>query len=402
MNPTGHESHFQSATDWRGDESTEGDQPRSQDGDRSSSELATGADSTPACDGSGHASGTAGYEPGYDAYQPQQGEAPQSESQRDSDVQYEETRENYSQYDDPQFAESVYQPQSPCADEGQVQNGEATSTYQKGESDYPYRYEYTYPCERYGYGKGMEGGGAETAQNDAERAEPSAECEQPNQDAGEYQPADSSPMVARGPEPSTPSFAWLPGELLAEADQTLLRTVARQVEERPETRRAVLDDYLEALGFEARDFARRLEDSTGVEALGLVDNLPGLAALLGTFRLVEQGQLGVDQGVEVLSGAIWNLPEPWIDGVEQISTREENPDPPAGGTTTTSTDDVQAERTLIKAIESLATRSLSDFDEAFRNISRQIAALAGETFVGDAPADAPVHPAADGGEEFPD
>lgn len=112
-------------------------------------------------------------------------------------------------------------------------------------------------------------------------------------------------------------FAADPAELLFNADQELLRTLAAQAEERAETRQRTLSRHLAAMG--AIDFASNLEEATGVEVIELTDNLPGLAAFLGVYRLVERGELAMDEGVDLLERSLRSSSPSWLDGVAAMT-----------------------------------------------------------------------------------
>jgi hypothetical protein len=124
---------------------------------------------------------------------------------------------------------------------------------------------------------------------------------------------------SQGVESGLELFAGRPGDLLTPADQEVLQTLETLCEEPSGARRSVLNDYLEGLGFEALDFAVRFEDVTGIETLGLADDLPGTAALLGCFRLLEQGVLGMDESVDLLRRTLRRPSLDWIEGVREIT-----------------------------------------------------------------------------------
>lgn len=118
-------------------------------------------------------------------------------------------------------------------------------------------------------------------------------------------------------------FAWQPTELLQDADCNLIRSIERLSGEPAAIRRACLNDYIEALGFEAIDLAYRYEDATDADVLTLADDLPGTAAFLASYRLVEQGQIGMDDAVVLLDGALSGLSLDWIEHVGRIAAPAE-------------------------------------------------------------------------------
>ncbi len=121
-----------------------------------------------------------------------------------------------------------------------------------------------------------------------------------------------------------------PTELLTNSDEDLLRLLERLCEEPSGVRRASLNDYLESLGTEAIDFATRFEDTTGIEVLGLADDIPGTAALLASYRLVEQGEISTDAGVDLLRRSLEHLSQSWISGVARITADAFQEDAQAG------------------------------------------------------------------------
>ena len=114
-------------------------------------------------------------------------------------------------------------------------------------------------------------------------------------------------------------FRWGPDELLAGEDQKLLRILETMCEEPSSRRRATLNDYLQGLGMEAVAFSRRFEEVTGIDAAGLADDVPGAAALLGSYRLIERGELGMEEGVDLLRRSLKDLSPDWIEGVRTIT-----------------------------------------------------------------------------------
>lgn len=113
---------------------------------------------------------------------------------------------------------------------------------------------------------------------------------------------------------------WAPDNLLTESDSELIRDLALAYEEPLETRYAMLNDYVEMLGWEALKLAERFEDSTGIEFLGLTEDLSGLAAVLSVFRATQQGAMSLDHGVDLLCHGFGQLDQNWLDTVARICT----------------------------------------------------------------------------------
>ena len=107
------------------------------------------------------------------------------------------------------------------------------------------------------------------------------------------------------PPKSVPDlFSWEPSELLDADDWNLMRTLESLYRDPSAVRRATLNDYIESLGFEAIDFAYRFEDATDSDVLELADDLASVAALLACYRLVERGEIDMDEAVGLLEGAL--------------------------------------------------------------------------------------------------
>ncbi len=117
-------------------------------------------------------------------------------------------------------------------------------------------------------------------------------------------------------------FAWQPADLLEDADIELIRSLERISEESGTLRRARLNDYIEALGFEAIDFAYRYEDATGTDVLGLAFDRSKIAALLASYRLVQQDTIDMDEALALLENALSELSPGWIEGVGSMTASE--------------------------------------------------------------------------------
>ena len=248
------------------------------------------------------------------------------------------------------------------------------------------RYDYACPEEAYGYSPSFDVResdeaiapqsqgyqGYSEAYPDEEYAYPGFEEDEP------FECFDDSASWDRQPEVSESGlelFAWHPTELLMASDQQVLRTLETQCEEPSGVRRASLNGYVEDLGWEAIDFASQFEDRTGIEVLGLADDLPGAAAFLGVFRLVERGELGMEEGIDLLRRSLQRLSLEWIEGVSEITAdafadpdRDEAPaaDGSAGA---------PAGSPVVDAMLSLAVRSLAGLGGAVSSVSQSLCDL---------------------------
>lgn len=112
---------------------------------------------------------------------------------------------------------------------------------------------------------------------------------------------------------------WFPDELLTAEDQAQLCRLQQMFEEPWETRRDAWNNYVIELGPEAIALVLRLEETTSWQVLELADDLPGAAAFLAAFRLMEQDELTVEDGAALLDRALGNLPEEWVEEVSIIT-----------------------------------------------------------------------------------
>ena len=86
---------------------------------------------------------------------------------------------------------------------------------------------------------------------------------------------------------------------------------------------------------------------------------------MASFRLVEQGELGVDEGAALLQRSLENLSWDWIDGIDEI-------------TADTSTEPfyvTSVNNSVVEAMVTLASRTLGGLGGAIWNISRKLSGL---------------------------
>jgi hypothetical protein len=175
-------------------------------------------------------------------------------------------------------------------------------------------------------------------------------------------------------------FASQPAELLLFADQELLRTLQQIGGGQSRLRRVRFAEHLEALGWQAIDFAFRLEDVTGREVLGLSDDLPAAAAFLAAFRLVERGELGMDEGVASLRGTLDDITLDWIEGIDQITaeayrTWDDRQLAGPAGEPSRMFDPTQLKNPVIEAVVSLATKRLGDLGGKILDLREKLAQI---------------------------
>jgi hypothetical protein len=155
-------------------------------------------------------------------------------------------------------------------------------------------------------------------------------------------------------------FAWQPSELLHDADCNLIRSIERLSGEPAAVRRACLNEYIEGLGFEAIDFAYRYEDAADADVLTLADDLPGAAAFLASYRLVERGQIGMDDAVGLLNSALSGLSLDWIEGVGRLAVPEKT---------------LSASHPVVNAMAAAATHSIAGVRDLVTAVSERLADL---------------------------
>ena len=197
--------------------------------------------------------------------------------------------------------------------------------------------------------------------------------------------ADATAPAEVGEESGIELFGWTPAELLTWSDQQLLRTLETLCEEPASVRRATLNDYLTSLGTEALEFASQFEDTTGIEVAGLAEDLPGAAALLATYRLIERGEVGTSEGVDLLRRSLHDLSPSWIEGVRAMTADAfENRDDPCDLMSAVDASPVSNGDELspvVSAMISLATNSLAGVGAAVLDFSQAVVGVDWETLV---------------------
>ncbi len=153
--------------------------------------------------------------------------------------------------------------------------------------------------------------------------------------------------------------AWQPSDLLKDADIGLIQSLERLSDSAGTLRRAQLNEYIEGLGFEAIDFVYRYEDATGMDVLSLAAERSKIAALLASYRLVQQDTIGMDEAVELLENSLSELSPGWIEAV--------------GSMTAPSEPTVSRSHPVVDAIVAAANRSAASLDALASAISSRLA-----------------------------
>jgi hypothetical protein len=200
----------------------------------------------------------------------------------------------------------------------------------------PYSYDYSTIREKYAYG--VEGGeeaanpGSAAADEDEDYEDEQYEDE--NYEGEDYEgmeqseqavPANDTPSAAstkKARESGVELFAWQPSELLILPDEELIKTLACLGESEWEARREALQDYVQSLGSEAQQYAAICEATTDTDLGSLADDTEDAAVFLASYRLYEQGELGMAEAADLLRRSLGNLPSEWVEGIQRIADAE--------------------------------------------------------------------------------
>jgi len=260
-----------------------------------------------------------------------------------ADSQWSQPEHDTPEYDNPEYGYDAYEDEYSYEEE--YGYGAEYEAYDEESTDYESEYdsedqpyedeydayedEYSYE-EEYGYGAEYEAYDEESVEYDSEYETSDEESwgsgaddEEANDDYGDgyydwLELGETERSWTATPELSD----WLPGELLEREDEELIRQIHRMSEEPRAVRRAALGDYLEELGPLAVELAGQWEQATGRDTLDLCDDLAGAAAFLGTFRLVEREEIGLNEGVDLLERGLDDLPACWVEQTSEITVED--------------------------------------------------------------------------------
>jgi hypothetical protein len=310
----------------------------------------------------------------YDSYDEDQWESEYDAYQYDYEDEFMEDELLYEDEPDDDLEPSEYEDRVPRYEaeiDGQLEEEPGEGLESDGQEPYGYdwidaEYEY-YEYEFYG-----EDTQPVTVADDKSEADGSESAEA---DGGATWQPECQDMPPSGLE----LFARHPAELLVAEDQQVLQALAAKWEESPSARRAAFHNYLEGLGLEAIDFSSRFEEVTGIEVLGLADDLPGAAAFLGAFRLAEQGELGMNEAVNLSERSLKRLSWSWIQGVDQITAEgledRYGPQDEAEVGVSDWSGATAIENPVVDVMVSLASRSVAGVSGSVRSVARRLAEL---------------------------
>ena len=108
-------------------------------------------------------------------------------------------------------------------------------------------------------------------------------------------------------------------ERLIVTDRQLLEELERLSDASPWVRRLALDDYLVSLGSEVLGFVAHFENVAGEDVLDCSQHVPAATAFLASYRLYEQGLVGMDDAVQLVQQIRKELPQGWVEGARQFT-----------------------------------------------------------------------------------
>jgi hypothetical protein len=200
-----------------------------------------------------------------------------------------------------------------------------------------------------------------------------------NLDQSDWMPSENNEPVQNEAKPAEglERFGYLPSHLLIRPDVELLGDLRRMAEQSPGERQVAFREYVESLGSEAIEFTTQYENATGDEAAMLTDDVASSAAFLAVYRLYEQGEIGIDEAIDLLRQTLNSLSQEWIDGVNEITSESD-----FGSRQTVSLEgmsdqaSVSAPRALWQAVTSWASQRAGQWKTALIGVwARQLSSL---------------------------
>jgi hypothetical protein len=189
-----------------------------------------------------------------------------------------------------------------------------------------YGYQYASPEAQYGRPEsGTESTGTEESAEAIQYSTDGEPAEMPEEAAAQVKANETEQTTESAPatlerESGLELFNRAPADLLTLDDRQLLRALENLSDEPSDVRRSLLSGHFGGLGLDAVAFAERFHETTGMSVNDLADDLPGAAALLASFRLIERGELGMEESVDVLRRTLNNLSCDWVEGVRAIAS----------------------------------------------------------------------------------
>ena len=123
-------------------------------------------------------------------------------------------------------------------------------------------------------------------------------------------------------EPLSPNgislFAETPAELLTPGDLELLKHLRCLQGESLTAAATYLDEYLSTMGWHVYELTYRAEAARGVSRVGLARDPVAVSLLLAACRLVEKGELGMEEAGRLLEQSLRFVPEGWATAVGNL------------------------------------------------------------------------------------
>jgi hypothetical protein len=102
----------------------------------------------------------------------------------------------------------------------------------------------------------------------------------------------------------------------------------------------------------------------------LHDDLPGIAALLATYRMIEQGEFGMDEAVDALQRRFDLLSPEWIEDVSLIVTEP-------GRSARSDEAPHKGDGTVLRAVVAAAARSVGSVGLGLSSVLNDLASASG-------------------------
>ena len=117
-------------------------------------------------------------------------------------------------------------------------------------------------------------------------------------------------------------FAEHPADLLNSSDWEILQYLNSLQGDDLGAAAACLDEYLNTMGWHVYELTYRVEAARGISRIALARDLVAVSLLLATCRLVEKGELGIEEAGRVLEQSLQRVPEAWSAAIENLGRAE--------------------------------------------------------------------------------
>ena len=117
-------------------------------------------------------------------------------------------------------------------------------------------------------------------------------------------------------------FAEHPADLLSSSDWEILEHLSSLQRHDLTAAATCLDEYLNTIGWHVYELTYRVEASRGISRVALARDLVAVSLLLATCRLVEKGELGIEEAGRLLEQSLQCVPEAWAAAIENLGSAE--------------------------------------------------------------------------------